>query len=249
MTTSKSPFIRALIHTFLSGAVGLSAAGLQPAFADITRGCNAELVVSVNGSGHDLTYTYRAEVNAQNRAWANRAREKARENILSCFRAHWDMRMSDASPSWCRPEGGMYGYPFRALSQDLTRDICAANPGRDSFTIDISVAITGERGCELGNEWVPVSLIQDYRIYCALPAQPTVRDGFNLPRQDYRWFPAPGLAWQDCQQTCADEDRCQAWTFKYATGDDPALCFLKQGVPEWHRDARFISGIKGDVLH
>ncbi|MFZ1339401.1 MAG: PAN domain-containing protein [Paracoccaceae bacterium] len=224
--------------------------GAAPAQADITRSCAATLVVSPDGSGNDVSYSYSARVNAQNRAWANRAREQARSNIIECFQLHWDMRMTENSPVMCRPEGGMDGYPFRALSQDLTRDICAANPGRDSMVVDVTVQITGQRGCELPNEWAPVSLVDDYRVYCATPPQPEQREGWNLPGMDYRWFEmAAGARAADCEAICTREDRCRAWTYKHPSGDDPALCFLKQGVPDWARDARFVSGIKGEVLH
>ncbi|MCI2398890.1 PAN domain-containing protein [Aliiroseovarius subalbicans] len=234
----------------VAALVGLLAStAASPALSDITRSCHADLQVTVNGPGNDLSYDYNAQVHAQNRLYANRARETARRNIITCFQTHWDMRMTDMSPAMCRPEGGMQGYPFRALSLDLSRDICAANPGRDSFEIDIAVQITGEKGCELPNEWAPVRLVDNYRIYCATPDDPEVRNGYNLPRQDLRWYEVPGQPWQICERDCANEDRCQAWTYKYANGNDPALCFFKDGVPDWHRDERFISGIKGEVLH
>jgi hypothetical protein len=221
-----------------------------PAMADITRSCAATLVVSPDGGGSDRSYSYRARVNAQNLTWANRAREQARRNIIECFERHWSMRMSDSSPAMCRPEGGMDGYPFRALSQDLTRDICAVNPGRQTMLVDITVRITGEKGCELPNEWAPVRLVNDHRVYCWIAPQAETREGWNLPGRDYRWFAmAAGARAADCEAICAREDRCKAWTYKHPAGGEPPLCFLKDNVPGWNRDGRFVSGIKGDVLH
>lgn len=227
--------------------VGLGAVATGPALADISRSCTGTLYIDVVGDGEDLRYDFTIPVTVASRIYANRARERSREAIISCVREHWDMRMSDGRPHWC-DQGG--NYPFQGFSESMTDAICAANPGRQSFLVNVSVGVAGNTGCVPNNQWAPIRIADDHRVYCQIAPQPEVRQGWNLPRQDYNWFAmSAGARWQQCQAFCDRQDRCQAWTYKHPSGDDPPLCFLKDGVPAWNRDDRFVSGVKGEVLH
>ena len=229
-------------------AVLLGTAGLVPgpATADISRSCNATLTISTDG-GTRVSRAFTIPVTVSSRVYANRARERSRDAIISCVREHWQMRMSDGRPHWCNNGGN---YPFQGFNEDMTDAICRVNPGRQSFLVDVSVTITGNTGCVPNNQWAPIPIADDYRVYCWIAPQPEVRSGWNLPGRDYRWFymDASDRA-RDCDKTCADESRCEAWTYKHAMGGDPPMCFLKESVPAWRRDERFVSGIKGEVLH
>lgn len=212
--------------------------------ADITRSCSADLRVSVQG-GNNLSYHLVQRVTAQNRLYANAARERAREALISCFREHWAMRMSTDRPYWC---ANVEGYPFQALSQELSRDVCRANPGRDSLVISIAMHISGERGCEGVNEWAGVRMATGYRIYCRIPRE-EVMQGTDMPGFDYRNFPLAVSRWQECQKHCEDETRCQAWTYVHPRGGQPAHCWLKDRVPDRVSSSCCVSGTKGEVLH
>lgn len=71
------------------------------------------------------------------------------------------------------------------------------------------------------------------------------REGWNLPGGDYHWYALDhGDTAIECASACAADDRCRAWTYKYAMGGEPPLCFLKESVPAWRNDERFFSGIR-----
>jgi len=80
----------------------------------------------------------------------------------------------------------------------------------------------------------------------ALPAiADESREGWNLPGGDYHWYEmGHGETAVNCASACAADDRCLAWTYKYAMGGEPPLCFLKDRVPGWRADERFFSGIR-----
>jgi len=240
---------KAARHALIAGcAVLLGTAGLAPgpATADISRSCNATLNISTDG-GTSVNRAFTIPVTVSSRVYANRARERSRDAIISCVQEHWKMRMSDGRPHWCNGGGN---YPFQGFNEDMTDAICAANPGRQSFLVDVSVTITGNTGCVPNNNWAAIRIADDYRVYCWIAPQPEVRSGWNLPGRDYRWFwMEAGDRARDCEKTCADERRCEAWTYKHPTGGDPPMCFLKDSVPGWRQDNRFVSGIKGEVLH
>ena len=73
--------------------------------------------------------------------------------------------------------------------------------------------------------------------------------GFDLPSNDYRsGFTEPrlkGISKKDCRRECAEDDRCQAFTFNAKAN----VCFLKAVVPQRRRFAGAISGIKRAVEH
>jgi len=235
------------IAAVLLAVIGLGLAA--PALADISRSCTGTIWIGAEG-GTRVTREFTMPVTVANRLHANQARRRSRDAIISCVEAHWNMRMSDMRPHWCNAGDN---YPFQGFSEDMTEMICDANPGRQSFLVDITLWVHGGDGCEserMVNDWGYYDIANDYRVYCWTAPEPERRNGWNLPGRDYRWFEMDrGANWQECAKTCRQEARCEAWTYKHATGGNPPLCFLKDSVPSWHRDNRFISGIKGDVLH
>jgi hypothetical protein len=68
--------------------------------------------------------------------------------------------------------------------------------------------------------------------------------GFDLPANDYRsGFTEPrlkGISKKDCRRECAEDDRCQAFTFNARAN----VCFLKAVVPQRRAFAGAVSGIK-----
>ena len=73
--------------------------------------------------------------------------------------------------------------------------------------------------------------------------------GFDLPSNDYRsGFTEPrlkGISKKDCRRECAEDDRCQAFTFNAKAN----VCFLKAVVPQRRRFSGAISGIKRAGQH
>ena len=246
-----SPMLKKAALSACAVVLALGVGVPQPTLADISRSCRGTLSISVaGGGGATVRHEFTIPVTVANRLHANQARRRSRDAIISCVQDHWDMGMSDGRPYWCNGGGN---YPYQAFSQEMTAEICAENPGRQSFLVDITLWVHGNDGCEserMVNDWGYYDIANDYRVYCWTPPQPERRDGWNLPGRDYRSFEMDrGANWQECAKTCGQEARCEAWTYKHAAGGNPPLCFLKDSVPDWHRDTRFISGIKGEVLH
>ncbi len=243
-----------LQRVFKAGAIGLLAlaALTATAAADISRSCRGTITISTAG-GTSVRNSFTIPVTVPNRAYANRARERSRDAMLSCVREHWNMRMSSNRPHWCNNGGD---YPYQAFSQEMTAAICAANPGRQTFLVNVGLDITGKKGCEhpdasaRNNVWGAYTIARDYRVWCWLDPEPEVRQGWNLPGRDYRYYNMPaGATADDCAEDCASDSRCEAWTYKHPAEGNPPMCFLKDSVPDWNRDARFVSGIKGTVLY
>lgn len=245
---SRSPRVLAagLAAIFLAGSFA------APTAADISRSCIGTITIGAEG-GTAVRRDFTIPVTVSSRVYANKARRRSRDAIISCVQDHWNMRMSDSRPHWCNQGGD---YPFQGFSEDMTALICAANPGRQSFLVSVTLWVHGRDGCESerygrgASDWGDYNIASDYRVYCWLAPEPETREGWNLPGRDYHWFHMDRDAnWQECAKTCAQQDQCEAWTYKHPMGGDPPLCFLKDSVPGWHRDGRFVSGIKGEVLH
>src|SRR3954447_21611152 len=74
----------------------------------------------------------------------------------------------------------------------------------------------------------------------ALAQTMTEERGTNRRGSDYTSFPAKGAA--DCQDACARDRRCRAYTFDWAAG----ACFLKDRVPSASSQRGSTSGVKQD---
>ena len=221
------------------------ASGVGPAIADISRSCIGTL--SINSGGNDVEYEFTIPVTVANRLYANQARERSREAIISCVQEHWAMRMTDNRPHWCN-EGG--NYPFQAFSQEMTAAICAANPGQQSFTVNVSLRVHGDTGCfreRYVSDWGVYDIARDYRVYCSAPREHLFQNT-DLPGGDYDHFAMRTTNYEECLKACNQQDRCQAWTFVRPRGGDPAVCWLKDRVPESQSSACCTSGTKGEVL-
>jgi hypothetical protein len=66
----------------------------------------------------------------------------------------------------------------------------------------------------------------------------TQRDGYVIQGHDYTDVRLNSL--QACQQVCAEQDRCRAYT--YDTADQK--CFLKDMIGEYAPEANRVSGVK-----
>lgn len=229
-------------------AVILSALALAlPSGADIRRSCQGVLSINVAGAGNDLSYDLRAYVTAQNRMWANTARERSRDAMIYCTRNHWDMRMSANRPAAC---DGIDGYPFRAFSQDMTAAICAANPGRQSFMVDVVLDISGDTGCHEArniNDWGSYRIViaDDHRVYSWIPREQLFMDT-DMPGFDIRNFHPDTDNHEECRKACDRMDGCWAWTYVRPRDGHPSQCWLKDTVPERRSSGCCISGTKGE---
>ncbi len=68
----------------------------------------------------------------------------------------------------------------------------------------------------------------------------------DLPGGDYRSFELISPLPKFCENVCARDTRCKAWTFAWpGKRGKRAKCFLKEKVPEKKSDTCCISGIKG----
>ncbi len=161
--SSRTASVPALVSALLIGA-SLVAGSLAPgpAAADIRRSCDGVLTISTTG-GTTVRHDLRAWMTERNRVYANRARERSRAAIYACMRDHWAQRMTSSRPASCQQVGG-YGYI--GFSQEMTAEICAANPGRQSFLVNVRIAVTGDTGCTVNNDWAGVELAHGYRVYC-----------------------------------------------------------------------------------
>lgn len=72
--------------------------------------------------------------------------------------------------------------------------------------------------------------------------------GFNRPGSDIRDMDLPAATPSMCQQQCADNAACRAWTYVNPGAQGPrAHCWLKSAMPLEQADACCTSGIKVDV--
>jgi PAN domain len=79
----------------------------------------------------------------------------------------------------------------------------------------------------------------------ALAAPPTFEPQTDLPGFDYRNFDLPRPRPRLCQEACAGDAQCHAWTFVQTGILGPlASCWLKTGTAEKRTNACCISGEK-----
>jgi hypothetical protein len=72
------------------------------AWADITRGCRASLVVATSSNNFMNLGTIEARASCKNKAHANDCRANARTRLDTCRRAIWSGRHTNAIPDACR---------------------------------------------------------------------------------------------------------------------------------------------------
>ncbi len=94
----------------------------------------------------------------------------------------------------------------------------------------------------------PSALFATLAMTAALPAMAGNLADTDLPGGDYRNFslisPVPSF----CENVCAQDSRCKAWTFSWpGKRGKRAKCFLKDKVVRKTHDTCCISGVKGGV--
>jgi hypothetical protein len=82
---------------------------------------------------------------------------------------------------------------------------------------------------------------------------PVVEENSNRPGHDYRHYPLPEQAAQQCQNQCASEARCKAWTYVSAakSSTHQPVCWLKDAVPAPQKIDGMMSGVilRPDSFH
>jgi hypothetical protein len=79
-------------------------------------------------------------------------------------------------------------------------------------------------------------------VECA-PSNPTFEYGLNRYGNDYREAPLGKACPELCEEACAGDSRCAAWTFVKPGGLGPsARCFLKNPAPPTRSDKNTVSG-------
>jgi len=72
-----------------------------------------------------------------------------------------------------------------------------------------------------------------------------MQSGIDRPGMDYRSFPLSRPNPRQCRDACANEARCQAWTYANPGVVSPqAMCFLKSNVPTARANNCCTSGVK-----
>ena len=133
-------------------AVGLMAlAGAVPARADVYRSCAAHYLVRTASAGDASAESAYFSAVGHDRSDPVAARRAARHALEVCAHDHWASPMSDRVPPSCGGGGpraaGLVDYPLTNLLADVTRMICAANPGRARLTVSIQIVVAGGEGC------------------------------------------------------------------------------------------------------
>ncbi|PIV74139.1 MAG: hypothetical protein COW55_10380 [Rhodobacteraceae bacterium CG17_big_fil_post_rev_8_21_14_2_50_65_11] len=127
-----------------------------PTFRDGT-----EVKISFSAHGHAPVFAHNlARVAAANVAW-------------QCATEHWESQLQTPPPEVCdeEPHDSMrdfvVGYPMVPdLHSEVTRRLCAANPGRDSVNTDIHFHIAGHEGCTRYHPWDTQIWVSGYRFDC-----------------------------------------------------------------------------------
>ncbi len=165
-----------------------------PSFADERRHCDATIILQpTDASLTNVVYGFRVEKTAPSIFLVNQIREWISEDIVDCVRAHWDQRMTPDRPDICGPLGDLgqtdfYGYPFTALFDEMSKALCAANPGRDRIDMDFELQIRGEPRCvhRQNDEGVdPMDwyfMARNYRITCPDASGDT--GGLQMPSRE-----------------------------------------------------------------
>ncbi len=74
---------------------------------------------------------------------------------------------------------------------------------------------------------------------------PMLEPDTNRPGQDYKSLELTDPQPEVCQQACADDPKCKAFTYVKPGGQGPrAMCWLKSGVPAASKSDCCVSGVK-----
>jgi hypothetical protein len=74
---------------------------------------------------------------------------------------------------------------------------------------------------------------------------PMLEPDTNRPGQDYKSLELTDPHPEVCQQACADDPKCNAFTYVKPGGQGPrAMCWLKSGVPAASKSDCCVSGVK-----
>ncbi len=162
---------KAISRITISAAVLLLICGNSWA-KDYTRSCSALYVVkptSIPG-GRTATspvFTGKGKIGYYN---PNKARRRARANLLECIRTHWSNRNPLTMPSQCREGNRVYNYPYNGLAASLGILICNRNPGQAQITARVQVTFRGKKGCldpRGGLDPTGMTLDDNFRFVCS----------------------------------------------------------------------------------
>jgi hypothetical protein len=135
---------------------------------------------------------------------------------------------------------------FDAHSAQVCRQTCAADSNCQAYTW-VKPGIQGPSGrCWLKHR-VP-TLVRDACCDSGsaaniLSTQLRAENHTNRPASDFRSFST--ASYRTCQDACAQEDRCSAWTWVKPGVQGPSgNCWLKSGAPRPVADQNCISGVK-----
>jgi hypothetical protein len=124
---------------------------------------------------------------------------------------------------------------------------------RQDFVLNVPIAAQPEPQVPSATEQAPVApapVAPDERSPLLRTDEPLrelgVEVGVNRPGSDYRSFEMRQADAKLCQQACAEDQQCRAWTYvKPGVQGNTARCWLKNAVPNPQPDDCCTSGAKG----
>lgn len=153
----------------------LAAAMSGTAFADISRGCSAALLIHSGNAPSPAVATLDGR-GFCSRLHPNQCRERARDAIKTCVRDLWAQRTQNALPSSCiissggRPfaklswtPSGLSGQKNRLLSRIGWLTCCRMRPTAVSAGFFVLVGINGDHGCSTS-----FTLNDNYQFACRI---------------------------------------------------------------------------------
>lgn len=82
-------------------------------------------------------------------------------------------------------------------------------------------------------------------MFCASAPQAFAQVNFDRPGGDYSHAELPSGDPADCALACERDRKCRSWNFRFPTGNEAGVCWLKSSIPPRVASNCCISGVRG----
>lgn len=119
----------------------------------------------------------------------NRCRERARDKLRACYKAHWQVRWDRERPEACTQSKGVQRYAIDDIKKQMEVQVCCDPDaaGRNSAVVDLYGVTSGDNGC--GAKIVH----KTFKDPSDLKTQMLVQEGYKMDCQAIRQNYCPGM--------------------------------------------------------
>ncbi len=82
-------------------------------------------------------------------------------------------------------------------------------------------------------------------LFCASAPQASAQANFDRPGGDYSNSELSSGDPADCALACERDRKCRSWSFRFPTGNEAGVCWLKSSIPVRVASNCCISGVRG----